>query len=80
LEDYSVDIVIATPSVMQLYDPADYPNIKYVATAGEPCPKPLADRLAAAGVAYYNSCGPTEVDSFDVVARVVCLQLLRLRL
>ncbi|CAE6523784.1 unnamed protein product [Rhizoctonia solani] len=57
----SVDIVIATPSVMQLYDPLDYPNIKYVATAGEPCPKPLADRLAAAGVAYYNSCGPTEV-------------------
>ncbi|KAG9093220.1 hypothetical protein FS749_014836 [Ceratobasidium sp. UAMH 11750] len=57
----SVDIVIATPSVMQLYDPADYPNIKFVATAGEPCPKPLADRLAAAGVAYYNSCGPTEV-------------------
>ncbi|CAE6374122.1 unnamed protein product, partial [Rhizoctonia solani] len=57
----SVDIVIATPSVMQLYDPFDYPNIKYVATAGEPCPKPLADRLAAAGVAYYNSCGPTEV-------------------
>ncbi|KAG8748568.1 hypothetical protein FRC10_003702 [Ceratobasidium sp. 414] len=57
----SVDIVIATPSVMQLYDPADYPNIKFVATAGEPCPKPLADKLAAAGVAYYNSCGPTEV-------------------
>ncbi|GAB1519411.1 hypothetical protein RhiTH_002477 [Rhizoctonia solani] len=57
----SVDIVIATPSVMQLYDPIDYPNIKYVATAGEPCPKPLADKLAAAGVAYYNSCGPTEV-------------------
>lgn len=56
-----MDIVIATPSVMQLYDPADYPNIKFVATAGEPCPKPLADRLAAAGVAYYNSCGPTEV-------------------
>jgi hypothetical protein len=56
-----VDIVIATPSVMQLYDPADYPNIKFVATAGEPCPKPLADRLAAAGVSYYNSCGPTEV-------------------
>ncbi|CAE6451292.1 unnamed protein product [Rhizoctonia solani] len=57
----SVDIVIATPSVMQLYDPLDYPNIKYVATAGEPCPKPLADRLAVAGVEYYNSCGPTEV-------------------
>ncbi|KAF8609148.1 nonribosomal peptide synthetase 12 [Ceratobasidium sp. AG-I] len=57
----SVDTVIATPSVMQLYDPADYPNIKFVATAGEPCPKPLADRLAAASVAYYNSCGPTEV-------------------
>ena len=57
----SVDLVITTPSVMQLYDPADYPNIKFVATAGEPCPKPLADKLAAAGVAYYNSCGPTEV-------------------
>lgn len=62
----SVDVVIATPSIMQLYDPLDYPNIKYVATAGEPCPKPLADRLAAAGVAYYNSCGPTEVKLFQI--------------
>ncbi|KAJ1311758.1 hypothetical protein OPQ81_010228 [Rhizoctonia solani] len=54
----SVDIVIATPSVMQLYDPLEYPNIKYVATAGEPCPKPLADRLAAAGVTIVNTMTP----------------------
>ena len=59
------------------HDPADYPNIKVVATAGEPCPlrtshatganSPATDRLAALAekwgkaAHYYNSCGPTEV-------------------
>lgn len=35
----TVDVVIATPSMLLPHDPSDYPVIKYVAVAGEPCPK-----------------------------------------
>ncbi|KAI8968791.1 hypothetical protein BD414DRAFT_541258 [Trametes punicea] len=56
----TVDIVIATPSMMAPHDPADYPNIKVVATAGEPCPLSLAEKWAKSAH-YYNCCGPTEV-------------------
>ncbi|KAH9891683.1 nonribosomal peptide synthetase 12 [Cubamyces lactineus] len=62
----TVDIVIATPSMMAPHDPADYPNIKVVATAGEPCPLPLAEKWAKAAH-YYNSCGPTEVTIVNTV-------------
>ncbi|KXN81763.1 Linear gramicidin synthase subunit C [Leucoagaricus sp. SymC.cos] len=55
-----VDVVVATPSMLTPHDPADYPNIKAVAVAGEPCPKSLADTWAAR-VKFYNCCGPTEV-------------------
>jgi len=34
-----VDVIIATPSMLMPHDPTDYPNIKIVAVAGEPCPK-----------------------------------------
>ncbi|KAI0086471.1 nonribosomal peptide synthetase 12 [Irpex rosettiformis] len=56
----AVDIVIATPSIIARHDPADYPNIKVLATAGEPMPQPVADRWASMA-RYYNSCGPTEI-------------------
>ncbi|KAI0801910.1 nonribosomal peptide synthetase 12 [Irpex lacteus] len=56
----TVDIVIATPSIIARHDPADYPNIKVLATAGEPMPQPVADRWASVAH-YYNSCGPTEI-------------------
>ncbi|PIL22505.1 transporter [Ganoderma sinense ZZ0214-1] len=62
----TVDIVIATPSMMAPHDPADYPNIKVVATAGEPCPLPLAEKWGKAAH-YYNSCGPTEVTIVNTV-------------
>ncbi|EKM49537.1 uncharacterized protein PHACADRAFT_153957 [Phanerochaete carnosa HHB-10118-sp] len=62
----SVDIVIATPSIIARYHPSDYPNIKVLATAGEPCPQALADRWAAAAH-YYNSCGPTEITIVNTV-------------
>ena len=42
-------VVIATPTVLHGYDPAAYPNIRIVATAGEPCPQGLADAWVAAG-------------------------------
>lgn len=55
-----VDVVVATPSMLVPHDPADYPNIKTVAVAGEPCPKSLADAWASK-VKFYHCCGPTEV-------------------
>lgn len=56
----TVDVVISTPSILAQHDPADYPNIRVVATAGEPCPQSLADRWAQRAT-FYNCCGPTEV-------------------
>lgn len=73
----SVDIVIATPSMLLRHDPVDYPNIKTVAVAGEACSQGLLltevlwDILDARfsamadnwaeSVQFYNGCGPTEV-------------------
>ncbi|EAU85234.1 nonribosomal peptide synthetase 12 [Coprinopsis cinerea okayama7 len=56
----SVDILISTPSMLTPHKPADYPNLKTVAVAGEPCPKATADSWGA-HVNFYNCCGPTEV-------------------
>ncbi|RDB21480.1 Linear gramicidin synthase subunit D [Hypsizygus marmoreus] len=64
----TVDIVIATPSILALHDPADYPNIKVVAVAGEPCPKGLADSWAQT-IDFYNCCGPTEAAIVNTMHR-----------
>jgi amino acid adenylation domain-containing protein len=53
------DIIIATPSVLSRIDVSKCSQVKSVAVAGEPCPKPLADTWAAV-CDFYNSCGPTE--------------------
>lgn len=52
-------ILIATPSVLAQIDPLECPHVRTVAVAGEPCPKPLADRWASVAD-FYNCCGPTE--------------------
>ncbi|PPQ69605.1 hypothetical protein CVT24_001361 [Panaeolus cyanescens] len=57
----TVDIVVATPSMLVPHKPDDYPTIKTIAVAGEPCPKSLADDWSSRGVTFYNSCGPTEI-------------------
>ena len=54
-----VDIVIATPTVLGSVDADTCKNIKVAAVAGEPCPRPLADKWASF-CKFYNSCGPTE--------------------
>jgi non-ribosomal peptide synthetase component F len=54
-----VDAIIATPSILSTIDPERCRNIKVAAVAGEPCPRPLADKWSAV-CAFYNSCGPTE--------------------
>ncbi|KAF9013277.1 nonribosomal peptide synthetase 12 [Cyathus striatus] len=56
----TVDVVVATPSMLLPHNPVDYPNIKVVAVAGEPCPKSLADNWGTYAK-FYNSCGPTEI-------------------
>jgi non-ribosomal peptide synthetase component F len=56
----AVNVVIATPSILRGYNSKLYPNIKIVATAGEPCPQSLADDWAV-GRVFFNCCGPTEV-------------------
>ncbi|KAG5640248.1 hypothetical protein DXG03_009675 [Asterophora parasitica] len=56
----TVDVVVATPSMLAPHKPEEYLNIKVVAVAGEPCPKALADNWAKT-VSFYNCCGPTEI-------------------
>lgn len=34
-----VDVVIATPSILSVHDPKEYPRIKCVIVGGEPCPQ-----------------------------------------
>ena len=53
------DVLIATPSVLGSLDADQLHNVKVAAVAGEPCPRPLADKWAAF-CTFYNSCGPTE--------------------
>ncbi len=55
-----VDVIISTPSILATFDADQCHNVKVVAVAGEPCPRPLADKWGAF-CAFYNSCGPTEV-------------------
>ena len=63
-----VDVVIATPSILSTFDADRCHNVKVVAVAGEPCPRPLADKWAAFAT-FYNSCGPTEVTIVNTAAR-----------
>lgn len=53
------DVVIATPTILSELDADACRNVRVVAVAGEPCPKPLADKWASF-CTFYNSCGPTE--------------------
>ncbi|KAJ0422238.1 hypothetical protein BJY00DRAFT_79653 [Aspergillus carlsbadensis] len=64
-----IDILICTPSILAKYDPTEFPNIKCVATAGEPCPQSIADKWAASGAIFYNCCGPTETTIVNTMHR-----------
>ncbi len=54
-----VDILIATPSILGQLDTEACQQVRTAAVAGEPCPRPLADKWASF-CNFYNSCGPTE--------------------
>ncbi|WP_313888266.1 amino acid adenylation domain-containing protein [Lentzea alba] len=66
----TVDVVIATPSVLASLDPAVCRGVRTIAVAGERCPQSLADRWARQA-AFHNSCGPTEVTIVNTVQRYV---------
>ena len=63
-----VDVVIATPTVLGTVDPSVCASVKVVAVAGEPCPRPLADRWASM-CTFYNACGPTETTIVNTMQR-----------
>lgn len=54
-----VDVLIATPSILNALDHSRCRQVKTAAVAGEPCPRPLADAWSSF-CTFYNSCGPTE--------------------
>ncbi|RSN45208.1 peptide synthetase [Amycolatopsis sp. WAC 04197] len=63
-----VDVLIATPTILASLDPDRCERARTVAVAGEPCPRPLADRWAR-GKTFYNGCGPTEVTIVNTMRR-----------
>lgn len=63
-----VDVLISTPSVLSSFDADQCHNVKVVAVAGEPCPRPLADKWSRF-CAFYNSCGPTETTIVNTAQR-----------
>ena len=62
-----VDVLIATPSILGKLDVDRCRQIKTVAVAGEPCPRPLAD-LWGSFCTFINSCGPTETTIINTAA------------
>ncbi|MER6416818.1 AMP-binding protein [Streptomyces humidus] len=61
-------VLIATPTVLSGIDPAACPRVRVVAVAGEPCPRPLADRWARRAD-FFNCCGPTETTIVNTMSR-----------
>ena len=54
-----VDVIISTPSILSTFNAEECHNVQVVAVAGEPCPRPLADKWSSF-CTFYNACGPTE--------------------
>lgn len=63
-----VDVLIATPSILASLDAQRCIGVRTVAVAGEPCPRPLADKWGAF-CTFYNSCGPTETTIINTAIR-----------
>lgn len=63
-------VLIATPSILANLDPAQCPDLKVVAVAGEPCSQALAERWAE-HCTLYNGCGPTETTIVNTLHRHV---------
>ncbi|MFC0623460.1 amino acid adenylation domain-containing protein [Kribbella deserti] len=64
----SLNVIVATPSILATLDPAACPGVHTVAVAGERCPQSLADTWSR-HAAFHNCCGPTEVTIVNTVQR-----------
>ncbi|MCB2136574.1 MAG: AMP-binding protein [Rhodobacteraceae bacterium] len=53
-----VDVLIATPSILNSIDQSRCGQVRTVAVVGGPCPRPLADSWSSF-CTFYDSCGPT---------------------
>lgn len=51
----TVDVVIATPSMLAPHDPEDYPTIEVVAAVGEHCPKSQSGSFVFPAPVAYDS-------------------------
>lgn len=67
----TVNVLIATPSILARLRPEQCPGIECVALAGEPCPQPLAERWARA-CRLWIGCGPTEVTIVNTLGEYRC--------
>ncbi|MFE5854475.1 amino acid adenylation domain-containing protein [Streptomyces sp. NPDC056500] len=64
----TADVLIATPTILAGLDPKQCERVRTVAVAGEPCPRPLADRWSDVS-AFHNGCGPTETTIVNTLQR-----------
>jgi D-alanine--poly(phosphoribitol) ligase subunit 1 len=64
----TLNVVIATPSVLSTLTPSRCADVHTVAVAGERCPPSLAAAWSRNAV-FHNSCGPTEVTIVNTVQR-----------
>ncbi len=62
----TVDVIIATPSILASIDADQCHGTQVVAVAGEPCPQSLADTWSGF-CRFHNSCGPTETTIVNTV-------------
>ncbi|PBP17989.1 hypothetical protein BUE80_DR011234 [Diplocarpon rosae] len=60
--------IISTPSILGTIKRENYPNIRTVALAGEPCPNSVADDWSKQATVY-NCCGPPEVTIVNTMHR-----------
>lgn len=64
----SLNVIIATPSILSTLDPTACRAVHTVAVAGERCPQTLAVAWSRRA-AFYNCCGPTEVTIVNTMQR-----------
>jgi len=65
-----VNVVIATPSILASVNANKCNGVRVAAVAGEPCPKPLAEKWSSF-CRFYNNCGPTEVTIVNTIKEYI---------
>jgi amino acid adenylation domain-containing protein len=69
---YRVETAVLPPSVLQMLDPAELPDVRTIFSAGESCPPALATRWSG-GRSFLNLYGTTETAAVNVVGDLSAL-------